>query len=264
MSVRVQSWVWHSPETQELRGSLVLVALALADVANDAGEVVFVDDATGTQRALAAKARVSRRTFQRCVDELESLGLLERTDGKSAGTACQYRLLVDGGGVRQNDAPGCASLAQGVRQNGAGGCVTSGAPGASPVAHPTSIERIDVDMSTNVDMPVSKSRTPSKPTPAAEPEGFAWFWTIYPRRVKRPRALAAYRAAMKRATEDEILRGAEAFARDPNLPDETFIPHPATWLNGDSWNDGPLPPRELVRGGLHGALAPSDDWMNGA
>jgi hypothetical protein len=32
-------------------------------------------------------------------------------------------------------------------------------------------------------------------------------------------------------------------AHDPNLPDEQFIPHPATWLNAGGWDDPPFPSR---------------------
>jgi hypothetical protein len=72
---------------------------------------------------------------------------------------------------------------------------------------------------------------------------FDKFWEFYPRRTgKKPAKLAFYRA-VKRSTVDDVLEGARRFGNDPNLPDEQFIPHPATWLNQDRWTDGPLPLR---------------------
>lgn len=69
------------------------------------------------------------------------------------------------------------------------------------------------------------------------------FWKHWPRKVKKPEALAAFLKAAKREKPLNIIDGAQRYAADPNLPETQFIPHPATWLNNDQWNDGPLPPR---------------------
>lgn len=75
-----------------------------------------------------------------------------------------------------------------------------------------------------------------------EPEGFTAFWNTYPRRVKKPRALAAYRAALDRgATPQVLLAAVRRYANDRNLPELRFIPHPASWLDDDSWLDDPEP-----------------------
>ena len=37
------------------------------------------------------------------------------------------------------------------------------------------------------------------------------------------------------------------FASDPNR-DETFTPHPSTWLNAERWTDEPLPPKKPLNG----------------
>lgn len=72
---------------------------------------------------------------------------------------------------------------------------------------------------------------------------FHRFWEHWPRKVKKPEALTAFIKAAKREDPHRIIAGAERYAQDPNLPDAQFVPHPATWLNNDQWNDGPLPPR---------------------
>ncbi|WP_311590802.1 helix-turn-helix domain-containing protein [Trueperella bernardiae] len=90
--------------------------------------------------------------------------------------------------------------------------------------------------------PVDKPTTEPTPEPDTEPEGFTDFWNNYPRRVKKPRALAAYRAALGRgATPEVLLAAARRYANDRNLPELRFIPHPASWLDDDSWLDDPEP-----------------------
>jgi hypothetical protein len=76
---------------------------------------------------------------------------------------------------------------------------------------------------------------------------FETFYRIYPLRMKRERALKAFRTALASATVAEVLEGATRFANDPNLPAKGFIPYPATWLNAGSWEDEPLPDRPKSR-----------------
>lgn len=75
---------------------------------------------------------------------------------------------------------------------------------------------------------------------------FENFYNVYPRKVGKQAALKAFAKALTIASVDDILAGALRYGNDPNLPvDENFIPHPATWLNGGRWEDGPLPERKL-------------------
>jgi hypothetical protein len=81
-------------------------------------------------------------------------------------------------------------------------------------------------------------------TTTAEPEGFDEFWEIYPRHMKRGDAIKAFHQMLKAgASVDEIIAGARRFAADPNLPEQKFIPYPASWLRAEGWLDDPLPPR---------------------
>lgn len=69
---------------------------------------------------------------------------------------------------------------------------------------------------------------------------FDAFWGVYPRRVGKGAAAKAHARAIKRATPERILDGAQAVAdRWRTLaPDERqYVPHPATWLNADRWDD---------------------------
>lgn len=83
------------------------------------------------------------------------------------------------------------------------------------------------------------------PEPEPEPDGFSEFYAAYPRKEQRRAAALTYKKARKRASESEILEGAQRFANDPNLPERRYIPHPSKWLNADGWKDEPLPERNV-------------------
>lgn len=71
---------------------------------------------------------------------------------------------------------------------------------------------------------------------------FSAFWAVYPRKVAKAAARKAWDRAIRRAPDHVIIRGAQAYAADPNRELE-FTAHPATWLNADRWEDDPLPAR---------------------
>jgi hypothetical protein len=60
--------------------------------------------------------------------------------------------------------------------------------------------------------------------------------------------MKAYRAARRRTSHERIL---EALARDKRTTwanrGTEFIPYPASWLNGDPWDDEPDEPVQPVR-----------------
>jgi hypothetical protein len=78
-----------------------------------------------------------------------------------------------------------------------------------------------------------------------EREQFSEFWKLYPKKVDKTQATRQFKRALNRATFEDILAGLIRFTGDPNLPDEKrFIKNPATWLNSDGWEEGPLPDRK--------------------
>jgi hypothetical protein len=73
---------------------------------------------------------------------------------------------------------------------------------------------------------------------------FESFWSYYPKKVDKGAAIRAFRKALKTNPASEVIEGAKRYAEDPNLPDKQFVKHPATWLNAEAWNNGPLPARK--------------------
>lgn len=72
------------------------------------------------------------------------------------------------------------------------------------------------------------------------PQAFEDWWECYPRKDAKRKALEAWRRARKRATDQDLIVGAERYALDPNRQ-EQYTKQPATWLNGDCWLSAALP-----------------------
>jgi len=69
--------------------------------------------------------------------------------------------------------------------------------------------------------------------------GFDDFWIAYPRKVAKGAARRAFTQALKLASAEEIIAGAQTFAQHvrSEQTEPKYIPHPATWLNGERWDD---------------------------
>lgn len=68
-------------------------------------------------------------------------------------------------------------------------------------------------------------------------EMFEAFWAAYPRRVGKGAARAAFDKACRKATPEAIIAAVTAQVYAGCFRDLTFCPHPATWLNGERWDD---------------------------
>jgi biotin operon repressor len=75
---------------------------------------------------------------------------------------------------------------------------------------------------------------------------FESFWDYYPKKVDKGAALRAFRKAVKNHDVKKIIQGAIYYAADLNLPEKQFVKNPATWLNAEAWNNGPLPNRKTT------------------
>ena len=68
---------------------------------------------------------------------------------------------------------------------------------------------------------------------------FEDFWAAYPRKIGKGNARKAFEKAMKSVTIDEISSGLNSQLDILKSKEQKFIPHAATWLNGERWNDEP-------------------------
>lgn len=78
------------------------------------------------------------------------------------------------------------------------------------------------------------------PKGKADDDGFETFWELYPRRVAKGQARRAWarlrpNAELRGRIYDGVRRSA-AYWNDQGT-EKQFIPHPATWLNAERWED---------------------------
>ena len=74
---------------------------------------------------------------------------------------------------------------------------------------------------------------------------FEEFCFAYPRKVAKKVAKRAWEL-LSGSDRVKALDGAVRLSNDPNLPEERYVPHPASWLRAERWNDGPLPERAFT------------------
>jgi predicted phage replisome organizer len=67
---------------------------------------------------------------------------------------------------------------------------------------------------------------------------FEQFWSIYPRKVDKKKALKAFKTCLKNYSLETIIDGTKKYALQVQHTEKQFIKHPATFLNNDSFIDG--------------------------
>jgi hypothetical protein len=72
---------------------------------------------------------------------------------------------------------------------------------------------------------------------AGEDSDFTAFWSAYPRKVAKPAALKAWRSAKDRPSLADLLAALDRHKGSEQWQAARFIPHPATWINGQRWDD---------------------------
>lgn len=67
---------------------------------------------------------------------------------------------------------------------------------------------------------------------------FGEFWKLYPRKVAKANAVKAFKKKCKdEQTYTAIMRGLQNYVTACKGKDPQYIAHPATWINGERWND---------------------------
>ncbi|MGD6761384.1 hypothetical protein ACOKM5_20835 [Streptomyces sp. BH097] len=192
-----------APSTLTHRESWVLAVLA-----EDADDATRTTQSSLEDPALLGRARVSRTQMYEVLRALVEKGVLKRTAAGHRHGAARYEVLS----------------------------LDATAPAAPrPKA------------------PARKAAQPAPPPPrrerpaarASPPEGFDEFWEAYPRKVAKAPARAAYAKAVKGGADPAALAAAAAKHAAQWRAAHTelrFIPYPATWLNGERYDDETEPP----------------------
>jgi predicted phage replisome organizer len=67
---------------------------------------------------------------------------------------------------------------------------------------------------------------------------FERFWSIYPRKIDKKKALKSFKTCLKNYDIETIIKGTEKYALQVKNTDKQYIKHPATFLNNESFIDG--------------------------
>ena len=163
-------------------------------------------------------SEMSRRSVESHLETIEKLGLIKRvnqfreTGGKSANS---YILELTGTYENISDAQNlrmvCEKSAHGDTQN----------------------LRMNNLVSNNLGNKTNKS--------SSNDDGIDYYfdqlWEEYPRKVGKAQAKKAFKTASKKINFYDLLPKYMAYVLTLQGKEEQFIPHLATWLNGERWND---------------------------
>jgi hypothetical protein len=96
-----------------------------------------------------------------------------------------------------------------------------------PKSQNPTLDNPTLDNQTALENNLTKKTTKQeKPTD----NGFDKFWELYPKRINKAAALKAWKQAIKRKPVDDLLALTKAYS-ESKLPEMTYIPYPASWLN---------------------------------
>lgn len=221
------SWAWSQP----VKGSEKLVLLALADHADDEGRC------WPGMEGIARKCGLSRRAAISSVKALVERGLVGREqrmdEDSGARRSNVYTLAVM---PCENSAPPRAESAHTPVQDLHGPREAGFTPPRAESAHRT------INMNHQGKQSIARQHLNGNLFNAA---GFDRFWTAYPKKRSKGQARKAWHVLRPDADlERRILRAVESAKSTADWRKDAgqFIPHPATWLRAEGWEDAHEPP----------------------
>jgi hypothetical protein len=217
MSIEAVSLVLNNSRAT---GRAKLVLLGIANHLGDHGAWPSIS-------TLARYANASERSVKRDIQELVELGEL-KVELQNAPTKTQYKTnlywITIGSGMTDS--------ASGVTDWVSRGD-SSGKSGVTPVGTQNIILTI------------------KEPSLKSDLDSFDTFWNLYPKKVAKADALKAWKQVLKKKTADEMIGLTKAYS-ESKLPDMTYIPYPASWLNKGLYeaveNDKPAPASKPIFG----------------
>ena len=99
---------------------------------------------------------------------------------------------------------------------------------ADPFQNPDTVKTVSGKQDTK--NTITKEQQPIKNKQENTDTGFDKFWELYPKRIAKADALKAWNKALKKKTANELIGLTKAYS-ESKLPDITYIPYPASWLN---------------------------------
>lgn len=79
------------------------------------------------------------------------------------------------------------------------------------------------------------------------PDAFEAWWSVYPRKDDKRKALAVWKRVTRTVPNEVLVEAATRYRDDPNR-DDRYTKLATTWLSAGAWENGPLPPRRGTSG----------------
>ena len=120
---------------------------------------------------------------------------------------------------------------------------------ADPLQNSVTAKSVDAKVHTKNTIPIEQQPIKNKQENTAD-ESFDTFWLLYPKKIAKADAVKAWKQVLKKKTADEMIALTRAYS-ESKLPDMTYIPYPASWLNKGLYEavevqeNKPLPKRRL-------------------
>lgn len=168
---------------------------------------------------IAHDTQLSRRTVQRAIQWLVDHGFLLRQDRNQ--TSPIYTITEKGGSKLSNEING-------------GGVTVTPEDDSNKIVSLNSIRDTSLSITHNSYTSSSSGVRNAHPD---DTEEFVTFWNAYPRKVAKGAARQAFKRALKKVDYHEIMTALADFRRVMAEKDKQYIPHAATWLNQERWED---------------------------
>lgn len=212
MSVESISWALR---VQDLTPTDKLVLIGIANHDGDGGSWPSI-------ATLAMYAGVSERTVQRSIAALQERTLI--TVEQNAGGTMH---------TRNDRRPNHYTINR--PRHGVTSTTSRSTHGVTPVT-----ERGDKAVSPEPSLNHQENTLAQLSLSVNAGSRFEEFWKVWPKRVGKRAALKSYERALKRATHEQIIQGAQEMAALWMLmseEDRKYVPYPERWLNSDRWAD---------------------------
>jgi len=98
-------------------------------------------------------------------------------------------------------------------------------------------ERRQVDVNVTHQRKRKKQRKKRLESGQQEPDRFADFWDVYPRKVKKVEARKVWASKKLDAKADELIADVKERREKDRQWIDGFVPHPTTYLRGERWGD---------------------------
>jgi hypothetical protein len=100
---------------------------------------------------------------------------------------------------------------------------------ADPLQNSVTAKSVDAKQHTKNTITKEQQPIKNKQENTAD-DSFDAFWLLYPKKIAKADAVKAWKQVLKKKTADEMIALTKAYS-ESKLPDMTYIPYPASWLN---------------------------------